>query len=174
MVGHIIGKGDAGAAISRHDPHLDLWRALGEPPSINRKPMSLGEVETHRCIAACGHEAAGRRVGPETMRLEKSSALNAADAILSKQNGGRAAVALQHGRRGGKPLERLPSFLAARAIANDARHGRAGRFEHHAAASASSHHCVHPYVTLPRLARSLGTAKSMKLRTFRGSGPPAE
>jgi len=45
--------------------------------------MSLREVEKHRCIAACGDEAAGWRLGLETILLEMFLALDAADAILS-------------------------------------------------------------------------------------------
>jgi hypothetical protein len=58
--------------------------------------MSLREVEKHSRIAACGDEAAGWRLGLEAILPEMFSAVDAADAILSIQNSGRAAVRFEH------------------------------------------------------------------------------
>src|SRR5258708_8509829 len=77
------------------------------------------------------------------MLPELLSAMDAADAIFSKQDGGRATIRVEHRRRGGKLLKCAPRFLATGAIAYDACDGSADRFVFHAAASAPRLHDVH-------------------------------
>ena len=137
MVGHIVGKGYGGMPVFCHDSHRDFRRVSGKPAPIHRKPVSLGEVKKHRCIAACGDEATGWRLRLQTIRPEMSFAFDKPNAILSIENGLRAAIRFKQWRRGRKLLERTASRLATGAIANDACYWCANSLDAPAATGAS-------------------------------------
>jgi len=136
MIRQVIGKRCAISPVLCHDPHFKRRRTCRKAVPVHRQPMSPGEVEEHRRIAACGNHPPGRRIRFEPVLSQMLLPRHTLHAILSIEDVVCSSVGIEDGRRGSKSLEATASFLATRAIAGGGQNRPADRLQFHLAASA--------------------------------------
>lgn len=136
MIRQVTRKLDAVSSVLRHDPHFNRRRTGRKAVPVHRQPMSLGEIEEQRRIAACGNDPPGGRPGLEPVFFEMLLPRHAVHPILSIQDVVRPTVGSEHGWRGSQPLEAASSFPATRAIAAGGQDRAADGLQLHLAAPA--------------------------------------
>jgi hypothetical protein len=155
IIRQVISKLDAASSLMCHDPHFKRRDLCRKAVPVHRQPVPLGEVEKYCRIAACGNDPPGRGVRPEPVLLEILLPHRTFDSILSIEDEVGSPVGIEHGRRGGQPLEPPSGFLAARAIARAGQDRPADCHQFHLAAPASRGevvalsrlHCDHPFAS---------------------------
>ena len=136
MVRQVIGKRDAVSSVLCHEPHFNGRRACRKAAAVHRQPMSLGKVEEHSRIAACGNDPPGRKIRLEPVLFKIFLPRHALHPILSIHDVVRSTVGIEDGWRGRQLLEAASGFLATRAIAGGGQNRPADGLQFHLAASA--------------------------------------
>jgi hypothetical protein len=86
IIRQVISKRDAVSSAFCHDPHFKGRRTSWKAVPVHRQPMSLGKVEKHCRIAACGNDPPGRRIRLEPVLFKILLPRHTSQAILSIEN----------------------------------------------------------------------------------------
>jgi hypothetical protein len=123
IVRHVVGQSHTPWPCGSHYPHSCGRHIVGKAAAINRKPVTLGEVDEHGSVTAASEDPPCRRIRFQPSLVKKVSALDAANSILAVENVVRAAILGQDGVSARRSVMPAACLLATRAIANASQDG---------------------------------------------------